>query len=195
ELKDLENPAFISDPPSTLINIRDEIMLTTKLQETRDKDDDDDDDDDDKNNSGFEKLSDEGHGIGLFLLQIRKKLIQIIKKQKTLTINGLKFMFIIGFLIYFGFAMSEDYGTPAFPIRGNIFHNNSGIIVYKEFNFINQIHLGFALFFFVIFAIFVFTWEKFLRRSIERLYQYISTSAEGNKTWNTTNNFMHRFSW
>ncbi|CAF4517773.1 unnamed protein product, partial [Rotaria sp. Silwood2] len=178
ELKDLENPAFISDPPSTLINIRDEIMLTTKLQETRDKDDDDDDDDDDKNNSGFEKLSDEGHGIGLFLLQIRKKLIQIIKKQKTLTINGLKFMFIIGFLIYFGFAMSEDYGTPAFPIRGNIFHNNS----------------GFALFFFVIFAIFVFTWEKFLRRSIERLYQYISTSAEGNKTWNTTNNFMHRFS-
>jgi hypothetical protein len=44
-------------------------------------------------------------------------------------------MFLIGFIIYFGFVMSEKYGTPAFPIRGNIFHGNSGRILFRTYLF------------------------------------------------------------
>jgi hypothetical protein len=39
----------------------------------------------------------------------------------------LKILVLIGFIIYFGFAMSARYGTPAFPINGNIFYGNAGI--------------------------------------------------------------------
>jgi hypothetical protein len=39
----------------------------------------------------------------------------------------LKILILIGFIIYFGFAMSEKYGTPAFPVRGNVFSSNSGM--------------------------------------------------------------------
>ncbi|CAF4691464.1 unnamed protein product, partial [Rotaria sp. Silwood1] len=52
------------------------------------------------------------------------------------------------------------------------------------------IHLGFALFFLVIFTIFVIAWEKFIGRTIERLCQHISTSTEENETWITIRNIM-----
>ncbi|CAF1038258.1 unnamed protein product [Rotaria sp. Silwood1] len=175
KLNDLENPVFIPDPQSTRINIENGVIVTTQLQEA----DDEDDDDDNMNDLGFEKLSSECQPIGLFVLKTRKQLIKIIEKQKTLTIYGWRLIFIIAFLIYFGFAMSKNYGTPAFPIHGNIFYENS----------------GFALFFLVFFAIFVFIWEKFLRRSIERLYEYISISIEENETWIKTCSIIHKFSW
>jgi hypothetical protein len=40
---------------------------------------------------------------------------------------ALKILFLIGFIIYFGFAMSVKYGTPAFPIIKNIFSGNAGM--------------------------------------------------------------------
>ncbi|CAF3658181.1 unnamed protein product [Rotaria sp. Silwood1] len=122
KLNDLENPVFIPDPQSTRINIENGVIVTTQLQEA----DDEDDDDDNMNDLGFEKLSSECQPIGLFVLKTRKQLIKIIEKQKTLTIYGWRLIFIIAFLIYFGFAMSKNYGTPAFPIHGNIFYENSG---------------------------------------------------------------------
>jgi hypothetical protein len=41
---------------------------------------------------------------------------------------------LVAFTIYFGFAMSEKYGTPAFPIHDNIFQDNAGRIFYKHKN-------------------------------------------------------------
>ncbi|CAF5081566.1 unnamed protein product, partial [Rotaria magnacalcarata] len=116
---------------------------------------------------------------GLFVLEIRQKIVQIIEKEKDVTTFGLKLIFIIGFIIYFGFAMSSKYGKPAFPIDGNVFHGNS----------------GFALFFLVIFTIFVIAWEKFLSRYIDHLFESISISTEQNESWITIRSIMHRFSW
>ncbi len=45
-----------------------------------------------------------------------------------MVVYALKILFLIGFIIYFGFAMSERYGTPPFPIRGNVFTGNAGMI-------------------------------------------------------------------
>ncbi|CAF3490657.1 unnamed protein product [Rotaria sp. Silwood1] len=175
----IENPTFVLNHQSSEINTRHGIIVTTKLQGIDDVDDDEEEEEEDKNNLGFEKLSGEGHRIGLFVLKIRQRLSQLIEKEKTIAIYGLKLIFIIGFIIYFGFAMSKNYGTPVFPIHGNIFRGNS----------------GFALFFLVIFTIFVIAWEKFIGRSIERLYQHISTSIEENETWITIRNIIYRFSW
>ncbi|CAF4644788.1 unnamed protein product [Rotaria sp. Silwood1] len=175
----VENPTFVLNHQSSEINTRHGIIVTTKLQGIDDVDDDEEEEEEDKNNLGFEKLSGEGHRIGLFVLKIRQRLSQLIEKEKTIAIYGLKLIFIIGFIIYFGFAMSKNYGTPVFPIHGNIFRGNS----------------GFALFFLVIFTIFVIAWEKFIGRSIERLYQHISTSIEENETWITIRNIIYRFSW
>ncbi|CAF2540475.1 unnamed protein product [Rotaria sp. Silwood2] len=122
----LENSAFVLDQQSSRINTRHGIIVTTKLQDIEDEDDDEEEEEEDKNNVGFEKLSGEGHRIGLFVLKIRQRIIKLIEKEKTLAIFGLKLIFIIGFIIYFGFAMSNRYGTSAFPIRGNIFRGNSG---------------------------------------------------------------------
>ncbi|CAF1297587.1 unnamed protein product [Adineta steineri] len=121
-----ENPAFELDQQPYIINTTNGSILTTKLQSIEEEDDDDDED---KNNAAFEKLPDEGHVNGLFILKLRKFIIQIIEKQKTVVIYGLKLIFFIGFLIFFGFAMSDKYGTPAFPIRGNLFRDNSGILM------------------------------------------------------------------
>ncbi|CAF0969559.1 unnamed protein product [Rotaria sp. Silwood1] len=175
----IENPTFVLNHQSSEINTRHGIIVTTKLQGIDEVDDDEEEEEEDKNNLGFEKLSGEGHRIGLFVLKIRQRLSQLIEKEKTIAIYGLKLIFIIGFIIYFGFAMSKNYGTPVFPIHGNIFRGNS----------------GFALFFLVIFTIFVIAWEKFIGRSIERLYQHISTSIEENETWITIRNIIYRFSW
>ncbi|CAF4443513.1 unnamed protein product, partial [Rotaria magnacalcarata] len=57
--------------------------------------------------------------------------------------------------------MSAQYGTPAFPILGNLFRGN----------------YGFALFFLVVLVIFGVAWEKFLRNLLERLIKIISTST------------------
>ncbi|CAF1231477.1 unnamed protein product [Rotaria sp. Silwood1] len=170
----VENPTFVLNHQSSEINTRHGIIVTTKLQGIDDVDDDEEEEEEDKNNLGFEKLSGEGHRIGLFVLKIRQRLSQLIEKEKTIAIYGLKLIFIIGFIIYFGFAMSKNYGTPVFPIHGNIFRGNS----------------GFALFFLVIFTIFVIAWEKFIGRTIERLCQHISTSTEENETWITIRNIM-----
>lgn len=42
--------------------------------------------------------------------------------------NILKALALIGFFIYFGFSMSGQFGRPAFPIKGNVFQGNYGII-------------------------------------------------------------------
>ncbi len=81
----------------------------------------------DKDNEGFEKLSGKGNKIGVIISKIRESLINIIKSQKTFVGYGLKILLLIGFIIYFAFAMSVKYGTPAFPIKGNVFSRNSGI--------------------------------------------------------------------
>ncbi|CAF5149808.1 unnamed protein product, partial [Rotaria sp. Silwood1] len=54
--------------------------------------------------------------------------------------------------------MSEKYGTPAFPIRGNVFYGNQ----------------GFAMFILVACAVFIAAWEIILRSSLGRLIQFIS---------------------
>ncbi|CAM4803351.1 unnamed protein product [Rotaria magnacalcarata] len=177
-----ENPAFVLDLLSYTIGNRDEMIVTTKLDEIEKEEsgnEADDDDDDDNNNGGFEKLSEKSNPFGLFVLEIRQKIVQIIEKEKDVTTFGLKLIFIIGFIIYFGFAMSSKYGKPAFPIDGNVFHGNS----------------GFALFFLVIFTIFVIAWEKFLSRYIDHLFESISISTEQNESWITIRSIMHRFSW
>lgn len=55
--------------------------------------------------------------------------------------------------------------------------------------------LGFALFFLVTFTVFVISWEKYLGRLIDRLYESISTYTEENEAWITVSTIMHRFSW
>jgi hypothetical protein len=74
-----ENPTFF-DQESSVPNLGNGKIVTTKLQK---EEEDDDDDDDDKNNKGFERLSGKGNPIGLFVVKIRKALIYIIKKQKV----------------------------------------------------------------------------------------------------------------
>ncbi|CAF3604560.1 unnamed protein product [Rotaria socialis] len=177
-----ENPAFVLDLLSYTIDSRDGMIVATKLDEIEKQEsdnDDDDDDDDDKNNVGFEKLSEKCDPIGLFVLKIRQKIVQIVEKEKDATTFAVKLIFIIGLIIYFGFAMSSKYGKPAFPIDGSVFHGNS----------------GFALFFLVIFTIFVVAWEKFLGRYIDHLVESISISTEQNEPWLTIRSIMHRFSW
>ncbi|CAF1253529.1 unnamed protein product [Adineta steineri] len=170
-----ENPVFELDQQPYIINTTNGSILTTKLQSLEEEEDDDED----KNNVGFEKLPEDGHSNGLFILKLRKYIIQIIQKQKTAVIYGLKFIFFSGFLIFFGFAMSDKYGTPAFPIRGNLFRDNS----------------GFAFLFLILFTIFIIVWEKVLRHSIERLCHYISLSIKENETWFNIQDSLHKFSW
>lgn len=79
-----------------------------------------------KYNEGFDKLPGEENRVGLFVLKIRQFLFSMIQKQKTIVGYAVKALFLIGFIIYFGFAMSTRYGTPAFPIRGNVFYGNAG---------------------------------------------------------------------
>ncbi|CAF1389785.1 unnamed protein product, partial [Adineta steineri] len=106
-----ENPVFELDQQPYIINTTNGSILTTKLQSIEEEEEDDDDDED-KNNVGFEKLPEDGHSSGLFVLKLRKYIIQIIQKQKTAVIYGLKLIFFIDILIFFGFAMSDKYGTP-----------------------------------------------------------------------------------
>jgi len=107
-----------------------------------------------------------------------------------------KILFLIGFIIYFGFAMSKTYGTPPFPIRGNVFSGNAGKwkCLSNEFNAKDFI-LGFALFFFVLFVIFAVAWEKFLGRSVERLFTKFSQSNANRPGCVRFRKIFNRFSW
>jgi len=69
-----DNPGF-HDQKSSALNLENGIIVTTRLQEPED--------DDDKTNEGFEKLSGQGNKLGIFLLVIRKSLVDFIKKQKV----------------------------------------------------------------------------------------------------------------
>ncbi|CAF1367332.1 unnamed protein product [Adineta steineri] len=129
-----ENPVFELDQQPYIINTTNGSILTTKLQSIEEQEEDDED----KNNVDFEKLPDDGHSNGLFILKFRKYIIQIIQKQKTAVVYGLKLIFFIDFPIFFGFAMSDKYGTPAFPIRGNLFRNNSDILKTVFYSFVIQ---------------------------------------------------------
>ena len=124
-----DNSAFTSD--QTLVSRGSSgIIVTTNLQENENKDDDPADLE--KNNAGFEKLPDEGNRVGLLVLKIRDFLFSFIEKQKIIAGYVIKALFLIGFIIYFGFAMSVQYGTPAFPIKGNVFYGNPGRIIIKS---------------------------------------------------------------
>jgi len=74
----------------SIINTVNGIIVTTKLQEIEEENDDDD-----QNNAGFEKLSEEGHQIGLFILKIRQQLIRIIEKKKVRICSFVPFSLIL----------------------------------------------------------------------------------------------------
>jgi hypothetical protein len=101
----------------------------------------------------------------------------------------LKILLLIGFIIYFGFAMSVKYGTPTFPIVGNVFLGNAGM------NLSVTNHLGFALFILVVFTVFVVAWERILRRSLERLIDHISKTNSNNPTWSRIRSILGKYSW
>jgi hypothetical protein len=110
-----DNPVF-SDDLSVKGKLENGIIITTRLEENGYDD-----------NEGFEKLSGKGNKIGLMIFKIREFFINVIRKQKTFASYAWKILLLIGFIIYFGFAMSVKYGTSAFPIKGNVFSRNSGI--------------------------------------------------------------------
>ncbi|CAF1009470.1 unnamed protein product [Adineta steineri] len=170
------NAAFVgerSDPENGVI-------ITTKLpNKTTVDEDDDDDNDEDKNNAGFERLPGEGNKMGIFIMKIRQIIVNFIKEFKSIIAYGLKILCLIGFIIYFGFAMSKKFGTPAFPIDGNIFSGNA----------------GFALFFLVAFTVFVVAWEKILGRSLERVFKSISKSTRANPQSKRIFHQINKFSW
>lgn len=65
-------------------------ILTTKLDGKGDVDNDDDEDEQQK--MGFERLPDEGHKIGLYVLSMHEFMVGIIKKEKVRNI-----LFILSF--------------------------------------------------------------------------------------------------
>lgn len=191
-----ENSAFSSD--QTITSRRSSgIIVTTKLQENENNEHEPGDNaDDEKINEGFEKLPGEGNRVGLLVLKSRDFLFSFIKKQKLIAGYVIKALFLIGFIIYFGFAMSVRYGTPAFPIKGNVFYGNAGNLIMKSRHlFINLSHLGFALFLLVLFAVFIFAWEKFLGKALDRLISRLSISSANNPLWVQIRPILRRFSW
>ncbi len=114
-----DNPVYLDEAPVKR-NVENGIVITTKLEEYANIDDN-------KDNAGFEKLPEKGNKVGLIIFKSREFFVNIVRKQKTFASYGVKILFLIGFIIYFGFAMSVKYGTPAFPIKGNVFYGNYGI--------------------------------------------------------------------
>ncbi|UJR35986.1 hypothetical protein I4U23_028726 [Adineta vaga] len=169
-----ENSGFVKDQ----IDAESGVIITTKLQ-GNDKEEEEEEDDDQNDNAGFEKLSGEGNKVGLVVLKLRDAIFQFIRGQKTIFVYILKVLCLVGFIIYFGFAMSSRYGTPAFPIVGNVFSGNA----------------GFALFFLVAFAIFVIAWEKILGRLLENFINYLTTSTNNTTGGKRITALISRFSW
>ncbi|CAF0729652.1 unnamed protein product [Rotaria sordida] len=172
-----DNPGFFDQRPSAS-SLGNGTIITTKL-EIKNEEEDEEDDDEDKNNAGFERLSGDGHKLGLFVLSLHGFLVRMIQKEKKLAVYAIKILLLIGFIIFFGFAMSEKYGTPAFPIRGNVFYGNQ----------------GFAMFLLVAVAVFIIAWETLLGRSLERLIKFISKSNRNNRIWIQIGRLLNRFTW
>ncbi|CAF0789122.1 unnamed protein product [Adineta ricciae] len=144
-----DNSGYVDDRPAYVISTTHGLIVTTKLQKNED------DDDDDNNNRDFEKLTDDVHPSGLLIFNLRKQFFRMIEERKETVIYGVKSVFLIAFIVYFAFAMSEKYGTPAFPIRSNVFRGNS----------------GFAFLFLVFFFFFIFAWERILGRTFAQWYE------------------------
>ena len=93
--------------------------------------------------------------------------------------------------------MSEKYGTPPFPIRGNLFEGNAGerdststkVIVASLF------FRGFALLFLVLFTVFLIAWEKVLGRVCGNWSDRFSALADESGAWTRVQAIIHRFSW
>ncbi|CAF2479322.1 unnamed protein product [Rotaria sp. Silwood2] len=173
-----ENPVFSDQRPS-ITNLGNGTIVTTKLEIKNDEEEQDDDDDEDKNNAGFEKLTGDGHKLGLFVLSMHQFLVRTIMKESKVAFNAIKILLVVGFIIFFGFAMSENFGTPAFPIRGNVFYGNQ----------------GFALFILVVIGVFFIAWENFLRRLLGRLFKFISRGTGNNPVWIRIHKLWKRFTW
>ncbi|CAF1417320.1 unnamed protein product [Adineta ricciae] len=173
-----ENTGFVNDRTDT----GNGVIITTSLPENDDKNDNshaDDDNDDQKDNAGFEKLSGDGDKVGLVVLKLRNQLVRLIAKRKKIVVYALKVLCLIGFIIYFVFANTNKYGTPAFPINGNIFSGNA----------------GFALFILVAFAVFIVAWEKFLGNAVERVIDYLIESIRSTISGRRFIELLNRFSW
>ena len=91
--------------------------------------------------------------------------------------------------------MSSRYGRPAFPVRGYLFSNNAGKSYVLRDHRIEPLDLGFALFILVLFTVFVYAWEKILRRALERLVDVLSTSARKNPACIRIRPTLAKFSW
>ena len=59
----------------------------------------------------------------------------------------------------------------------------------------NEFHLGFALFLLVVFAVFIFAWENYLSRSLDRLIDRVSKSSGNNPQWIRTRSILRKYSW
>ncbi|CAF1414845.1 unnamed protein product [Adineta ricciae] len=176
-----ENSGFVNDRTDTGSGV----IITTNLPESDNKndnghaDDDDDDNDDQKDNVGFEKLTGDGDKVGLVVLKVRDRLVRLIAKRKKIVVYALKVLCLIGFIIYFAFVNTKKYGTPAFPIDGNIFSGNA----------------GFALFILVVFAVFIVLWEKFLGNAADRAHDYLIKSIRSTISGRRFIELLYRFSW
>ena len=93
--------------------------------------------------------------------------------------------------------MSAKYGTPAFPIRGNIFYGNSGLtlILNLEWNNAYVSFTGFALVCLILFTLFIIAWEKVLQQFVDRGVQYISTAVSENNQWIKIQQAAERVPW
>ena len=69
------NPAFVPDQHLSVIELGKGTIVTSRLQET--------DEDLEKNDSGFEKLPDDGNRLGLLVLKVRERIAGIIDKQRV----------------------------------------------------------------------------------------------------------------
>lgn len=70
-----ENQVFVTDEILGP-NFENAVVVVKKLPDSEK-------DDIDQNNAGFEKLSGEGNKLGLFLCQIREKVVVVIRKKKV----------------------------------------------------------------------------------------------------------------
>ncbi|CAF1263128.1 unnamed protein product, partial [Didymodactylos carnosus] len=157
------------------------VVDSTKMKNSNKNNDVDNqlNDDSENDNEGFEELESKGNRIGLLLLKWRNMILTLVTKHKTETRYGVITLLSILFIIYFGFAMSPRFGTPPFPVRGNVFTGNS----------------GFALFFLVILVLFGLSWEKFFGRWCERFCARASLLFNKNEVYVYIMEKYHKLYW